>query len=56
MVYFWIKDHKEEPLDKDYSRTQFELLPRYIQKQLTHEEFYKVAAKCRTQLLKIQEA
>jgi hypothetical protein len=55
VAYFWIKDHKEQALDIQYSHNQYDLLPRYVQKQLGHDEFYEVAARCCGRLLKVQE-
>jgi hypothetical protein len=52
VAYFWIEDHRDKAMDKEYARYQYDLLPKYVQKQIDAAAFHAVAIRCVDRLLK----
>jgi len=43
----WIRSNRREPqLPKEFSDEDYESLPRYVQKQIDHDEYYEIMLRC----------
>lgn len=42
----WLRTNRDEQLSKDFSDEQYQVLPRYIQKQIDNDEYFQIVLGC----------